>query len=182
MEAFGVGYSPSGVSFESDCTADFISCPCTSFAWSWAASGRSCLRRSQTSGQRRSAGDGNAVAADTAADDSFVAGRFGNHVWCRDWQGSVWRNGQELSQSRVGWQSVPVFRLPGGEFGRPRLDGRRRIQRRHALGAMATADVQTGMDTLASISVPWGTISVTGGMRFLVGSRVRWAKRRPSPA
>ncbi len=35
------------------------------------------------------------------------------------------------------------------------------------LGAMATADVQTGMDTLASISVPWGTISVTWWDAFL---------------
>jgi Na+-transporting NADH:ubiquinone oxidoreductase subunit B len=29
------------------------------------------------------------------------------------------------------------------------------------LGAMATADVQTGMETLASIQVPWGSVSVT---------------------
>lgn len=35
------------------------------------------------------------------------------------------------------------------------------------LGAMANADVQTGMETLASISVPWGTVSVTWWDAFL---------------
>lgn len=35
------------------------------------------------------------------------------------------------------------------------------------LGAMATADVQTGMETLASIPVPWGTFSVTWWDAFL---------------
>jgi Na+-transporting NADH:ubiquinone oxidoreductase subunit B len=35
------------------------------------------------------------------------------------------------------------------------------------LGAMATADVPTGMATLASIPVPWGTISVTWWDAFL---------------
>lgn len=35
------------------------------------------------------------------------------------------------------------------------------------LGAMATADVQTGMKTLASIQVPWGSVSVTWWDAFL---------------
>jgi Na+-transporting NADH:ubiquinone oxidoreductase subunit B len=35
------------------------------------------------------------------------------------------------------------------------------------LGAMATADVQTGMETLASIQVPWGSVSVTWWDAFL---------------